>query len=58
MKWQHSDRSAADYNDATPAIQKAFDKQARILAVNLRHPSLQAKKVDETNNVWQAREAS
>jgi len=55
MRWQHSNRSAEDYNNAPLRIQKAFDKQARLLAGNLRHPSLRAKKIDETNDVWQAR---
>jgi plasmid maintenance system killer protein len=27
----------------------------RFLASDLRHPSLQAKKYDESNNIWQAR---
>jgi len=55
MKWQHSNRSKQDYNDAPLNIQKAFDKQARLLAENLRHPSIQAKKIDQTNDVWQGR---
>ena len=52
---QHSNRSEADYNDAPSRIQKAFDKQARLLAENLLHPSLRAKKFDETEDIWQAR---
>ncbi len=36
-------------------IQKAFDKQARLLAANLLHPSLHAKKFDESGDTWQAR---
>jgi mRNA-degrading endonuclease RelE of RelBE toxin-antitoxin system len=55
MKWQHSNRSKQDYNNAPLNIQKAFDKQARLLAENLRHPSIQAKKIDQTNDVWQGR---
>ena len=55
MRWQHSNRSKQDYNDAPLNIQKAFDKQARVLAENLRHPSIHAKKIDETNEVWQGR---
>ncbi|MBI3210194.1 MAG: hypothetical protein HYZ37_15015 [Candidatus Solibacter usitatus] len=55
MTWQHSIRSKTDYNDAAPVIKKAFDKQALLLAANMRHPSLRAKKIDETNNIWQAR---
>ncbi len=55
MKWQHSNRSKQDYNDAPLNIQKAFDKQTRLLAENLRHPSIKAKKIDQTNDVWQGR---
>jgi hypothetical protein len=36
-------------------VQRAFDKQARLLAHDLRHPSLRAQKYDEANDVWQAR---
>ena len=55
MNWQHSDRSKKDYRQAPTAIQKAFDKQARLLAANLHHPSLRAKKYDEAQDLWQAR---
>ena len=42
--------------DAAPAnVQRAFRKQLSILLQNLRHPSLQAKKYDQTRNLWQAR---
>jgi hypothetical protein len=55
MKWQHSDRSKKDYDGLEQKIQKAFDKQARLLADSLLHPSLRAKKYDETKDIWQAR---
>ena len=35
--------------------QAKFDKQLTFLLCNLRHPSLRAKKFDETNDIWQAR---
>jgi mRNA interferase RelE/StbE len=35
--------------------QAKFDKQLTFLLSNLRHPSLRAKKYDETNDIWQAR---
>lgn len=38
-----------------PQIQKAFEKQLRFLLVDIRHPSLRAKKYDEATGVWQAR---
>lgn len=36
-------------------IQRAFDKQSKMLLDNIRHPSLRAKKYDESSGIWQAR---
>ncbi len=36
-------------------IRKKFYKQTRFLINDLRHPSLRAKKYDESQNIWQAR---
>jgi hypothetical protein len=55
MKWKHSSRSRNDYLNAPARIQKAFDKQVRLLAENLAHPSLHAKKYSESLDLWQAR---
>ena len=55
MKWEHSSRSRHDYLAAPAQIQKAFDKQVRLLAENLAHPSLRAKKYSESPDLWQAR---
>ena len=55
MNWAHTRRSEKDYQEAPPEVQKAFDKQAQLLAQNLRHPSLRAKKYDEALDLWQAR---
>ena len=55
MKWQHSNRSRQDYLNASPKIQKSFDKQVRLLSENLLHPSLRAKKYSEVLDLWQAR---
>ncbi len=55
MTWAHTRRSEKDYRVAPPAIQKAFDKQVRLLENNLGHPSLRAKKYDEAMGLWQAR---
>jgi mRNA-degrading endonuclease RelE of RelBE toxin-antitoxin system len=55
MTWAHTRRSEKDYRSAPPAIQKAFDKQVRLLAKNLSHPSLHAKKYDAAADLWQAR---
>ena len=55
MKLLYSYRFRKAYADAPPQVRKAFDKQARLLAESLRHPSLQAKKYDDTRDIWQAR---
>ena len=55
MTWAHTRRSERDYRTAPLAIQKAFEKQVRLLAKNLNHPSLRAKKYDEAADLWQAR---
>ena len=36
-------------------IRKKFYKQLLLLQQNLKHPSLRAKKYDESKNIWQAR---
>lgn len=36
-------------------IKRKLEKQIRFLLENLHHPSLRAKKYDETGGVWQAR---
>jgi len=55
MKRQLTDRFLRSFRAAPPAVQKAFDKQSRLLLENLNHPSLHAKKYDESRGLWQAR---
>lgn len=55
MTWAHTRRSERDFRAAPLPIQKAFEKQARLLVTNLNHPSLHAKKYDEATDLWQAR---
>jgi len=55
MKIIFSPRFLKQYQDAPANVQKAFDKQAKLLLQNLRHPSLRAKKYDEARDIWQAR---
>ena len=40
---------------APQPVQKAFLKQLNFLTRNLLHPSLHAKKFDESQDRWQAR---
>ena len=44
-----------NYHKAPKWVKEAFDKQSQLLLQNLHHPSLRAKKYDETRNLWQAR---
>lgn len=55
MKLLFSPRFLKQYRDAPLQVQKAFDKQAKLLIQDLRHPSLRAKKYDEARDIWQAR---
>ena len=50
-----SERADKDYARLPPQVRKAYAKQLDYLLVNLRHPSLRAKKFDASNNLWQAR---
>jgi len=50
-----SDRSIEALKDAPPNVLRAFEKQLRLLAVNIQHPSLHAKKYNESRDLWQAR---
>ena len=44
-----------NYAKAPQQVQRAFDKQSSLLLQNLHHPSLRAKKDDESLGLWQAR---
>ena len=55
MRLDYSDRALRSLAKLSPAVERSFYKQARLLEQNLRHPSLHAKKYDEANNIWQAR---
>ena len=55
MKVVLSDQVVEALKDAPVPIRRAFEKQVRFLADNLNHPSLHAKKYDESKDRWQAR---
>ena len=55
MKLFYTERFRRGYESAPPHIQRAFDRRATFLVRDLRHPSLRAKKYDETRGIWQAR---
>lgn len=55
MELLYSDRFKKSYKNAPERVRKAFAKQVAYLLSDLRHPSLHAKKYDESLNLWQAR---
>lgn len=55
MKIDLTEKTAEIYRKLPEKIKKVFEKQVKLLEGDLRHPSLRAKKYDETNSIWQAR---
>lgn len=55
MRVELSRRADRDLDDLSPRLQATVGKQLALLAENIRHPSIQAKKYDEGNDLWQGR---
>jgi len=56
MKVDYNNPRVVDQlRDAPESVRKAFFKQIRFLADDIQHPSLRAKKYDESRGIWQAR---
>ena len=55
MKAAFSERFIRQYAALSQKQKARFDKQLGFLLANLRHPSLRAKKYDESRDIWQAR---
>jgi hypothetical protein len=55
MNLRYTANASKAFADALARVQRAFLKQAALLQTNLQHPSLHAKKFDESGDVWQAR---
>jgi mRNA interferase RelE/StbE len=55
MKVRFTDRADKDYAALTGNVRKAFGKQLELLLANPRHPSLRAKKLEGSDDLWQAR---
>ena len=55
MRFHYLSRFRRDLNSLPTSIRKKCEKQALYLLRDLRHPSLRAKKYDETLGIWQAR---
>jgi mRNA-degrading endonuclease RelE of RelBE toxin-antitoxin system len=55
MKIDYLPGALAALEVAPAEVRKAFFKQVVFLEQDLRHPSLRAKKYDESKDIWQAR---
>jgi mRNA-degrading endonuclease RelE of RelBE toxin-antitoxin system len=55
MEIRFTVRAARQYAALLPVIRKPLEKQLRFLLANPKHPSLQIKKFDETEGIWQGR---
>jgi mRNA interferase RelE/StbE len=55
VKLRFTERADKDYARLRPEIRKAFAKQLTFLLDDLSHPSVHAKKYDESQDIWQAR---
>ncbi|RJR45243.1 MAG: hypothetical protein C4576_12395 [Desulfobacteraceae bacterium] len=55
MRLLYTDRFKKSIEDAPFLIRDTFSRKASFLLQNLHHPSLHAKKYDESRGLWQAR---
>ena len=55
MKVIHLNRFKRNFQNFPLEIQQKFEKQITYLLRDIRHPSLQSKKYDESRGIWQAR---
>ncbi len=55
MKIYSTECFVKKYKNLPQHLQKRTDKSLNFLLKNLLHPSLRAKKYDETRGIWQAR---
>jgi mRNA interferase RelE/StbE len=55
MKIRAYQRFGRAYRELPEGIQKRLDKQIRLLAEDMRHPSLHTKKIKGKEGVWEAR---
>ena len=55
MRVLFSDRFSRSFREAPERVQRDFGKQLGHLLRDFRHPSLHAKKYDESRAIWQAR---
>ena len=55
MRVRFTGPARSDYNALDSRVQRLVKKQLRFLVDDLRHRSFNAKKYDQTRDIWQAR---
>jgi mRNA-degrading endonuclease RelE of RelBE toxin-antitoxin system len=55
VKVRFTERADEDYAALSANVRKAFAKQLEFLLANPRHPSLRVKKLEGSDELWQAR---
>ena len=55
MRVRYTEKFLRALEAAPPEVVRAFHKQIKLFVANMRHPSLRAKKYDESKDIWQAR---
>lgn len=55
MRLGYTPKFSSNFRKLSKSVQKKFYKQVSFLFRDLRHPSLHAKKYDESRSIWQAR---
>ena len=55
MQVRLTETAMSQYKSLTQSLQKKVDKQFEHLVLNIRHPSLHAKKYKGNDDLWQAR---
>ena len=54
MRLEYTDRFQRAYNDLTDQDAERVKKALRLLAENPRHPSLRVKRMQGTDQIWEA----
>lgn len=55
MKIRLTESAEAQYDGLPTVLQTRVEKQFDLLMNSLRHPSIRAKKYDESRDIWQGR---
>ena len=55
MKVVRTDQFERNYTQLSKITQKKVDQKLKLLALNLKHPGIRAKKIKGTNDIWEGR---